>query len=87
MGIWKQRIEGSWLRCSGEKKFNIVNLRGSDQLNYTDGHENKIDPSMFEKDYVLKDDQEQNKPQYKTDNFTEKKGGRGETCQTLTQNN
>ena len=45
--------------------------QGSDQFNYTDGHENKIDPSMFEKDYVLKDDQEQNKPQYKTDNFTE----------------
>ena len=54
---------------------NMSNMKqGSDQFNYTDGHENKIDPSMFEKDYVLKDDQEQNKPQYKTDNFTEKIG-------------
>lgn len=29
MGIWKQRIEGSWVRCSGDRKFNLVNLRGN----------------------------------------------------------
>ena len=29
MGIWKQRIEGSWLRCSGSNLFSISNLRGA----------------------------------------------------------
>ena len=29
MGIWKQRIEGSWVRCSGNQRFSISNLSGS----------------------------------------------------------
>jgi len=29
MGIWKQRIEGSWVRCTGDQKFSISNLNGS----------------------------------------------------------
>jgi len=28
MGIWRQRIEGTWLRCTGLKKFRIMNLNG-----------------------------------------------------------
>jgi subtilisin-like proprotein convertase family protein len=29
MGIWKQRIEGSWVRCNGGQNFSIANLNGS----------------------------------------------------------
>ena len=28
MGIWKQRIDGSWIRCTGANKLNIVSLNG-----------------------------------------------------------
>lgn len=48
--------------------------QGPNQFNYTDGHENKIDPSTFEKNYVLKDISGENRPKYKTDSFTEKIG-------------
>ena len=29
MGIWRQRIEGSWLKCTGDVKFSILNLNGN----------------------------------------------------------
>lgn len=29
MGIWKQRIEGTWVRCSGESSFNIVSINAA----------------------------------------------------------
>ena len=28
MGIWKQRIDESWLKCSGNATFRIINVRG-----------------------------------------------------------
>jgi len=28
MGIWRQRIEGSWLKCTGNNRFRIINLKG-----------------------------------------------------------
>jgi subtilisin-like proprotein convertase family protein len=28
MGIWKQRIDESWLKCSGESSFKIINVKG-----------------------------------------------------------
>ena len=32
MGIWRQRIEGTWLKCTGTKKFRIMNLKGGYQM-------------------------------------------------------
>ena len=31
MGIWKQRIDESWLKCSGSSSFKIINVDGSNQ--------------------------------------------------------
>ena len=33
MGIWRQRIEGSWLRCLNNYKFRIINLKGGNLMN------------------------------------------------------
>lgn len=33
MGIWRQRIEGSWLKTTGSNKFRIVNLNGGSTMN------------------------------------------------------
>lgn len=36
MGIWRQRIEGSWLKCTGDVKFSILNLNLNSNANVAD---------------------------------------------------
>jgi subtilisin-like proprotein convertase family protein len=35
MGIWKQRIDESWLKCSGKSKFRVINALGGDSVEAT----------------------------------------------------